>query len=57
MRSVEPGIILENQFLGVLDPAFSARLEGSSRTAAMPRFPDLPGWSVAVDYQVVSNRP
>ena len=41
MPSVEPGIILENQFLGVLDPAFSAILEGSSRIAAMPRFPDL----------------
>jgi len=38
-----------------LDPAFSARLELSSRTAAMPRFPGLPGWSVAVDYQVVSS--
>ena len=38
-----------------LDPAFSARLELSSRTAAMPRFPGLPGWSVVVDYQVVSS--
>ena len=38
-----------------LDRAFSARLVQSSRTAAMRRFPDFPGWGIAVDYRVVSS--